>query len=64
MSKNFVFTPSDDDILIEFVQKNREIFYNAHLKHKDVQFKKKIIIVQNELLFHFNKDIWKINLRT
>jgi len=42
MSKKFVFSSTEDDILIEFVQQNREIFDSAHPKHKDLHHKETI----------------------
>lgn len=42
MSKKFVFSSTEDEILIEYVQQNREIFDSAHPKHKDIHFKEKI----------------------
>jgi len=39
MSKKFVFSSTEDEILIEFVQQNRDIFDSARLKHKDLHHK-------------------------
>jgi len=41
MSKKFVFF-STDEILIEFVQQNQEIFDSAYPKHKDLHHKETI----------------------
>lgn len=42
MSKKFVFSSTEDEILIEYVQQNREIFDSAHPKHKDLHHKETI----------------------
>lgn len=39
MSKKIVFSSTEDEIVIEFVQQNREIVDSACSKHKDLHHK-------------------------
>ncbi|KAL4123036.1 hypothetical protein QTP88_015268 [Uroleucon formosanum] len=59
MSKKFVFSSTEDKILIEYVQQNREIFDSAHPKHKDINFKEKIWKIISEKVGRTDEDCKK-----
>ncbi|KAL4150102.1 hypothetical protein QTP88_003940 [Uroleucon formosanum] len=56
MSKKFVFSSTEDEILIEYVQQNREIFDSAHLTHKNIHFKEKIWKIISEKVGRTEND--------
>lgn len=42
MSKKFIFSSDEDDILIEIIQQNRVIFDSSDPKHKDIIYRESI----------------------
>jgi len=39
MSKKFIFSSEEDEMLIDFVQKNKVLYDCSHPKNKDIFFK-------------------------
>lgn len=42
MSKKYIFSSAEDDMLIEIVEKNRVLFDSSDPKHKDLNYKDSI----------------------